>query len=116
MRQKSLLNIQNTLKLMRCVKIYRINQAIASKWIDLELADNDFVALQAMMRSRKDRTGEDDRQLNLTRTQLYRVFNDLEFNTGGRFYGGWWQNIPKQFRRLVTIDGKRLPAPVKNKS
>ena len=106
--KKRLIEYQNTPEIdeMRA-NLHRINQAIASKWIDLELADDDFVALQAMMRSRKDRTGEDDRQLNLTRTQLYRVFNDLEFQTGGRFYGGWWQNIPKQFRRLVTIDGKR---------
>jgi hypothetical protein len=26
-------------------------------------------------------------------------------NLGGRFYGGWWQNIPKGYRRYITING-----------
>jgi len=85
----------------------RINRVIAGKWIDLELSDDGFVALQAQMRARTDTNDKNDRQLDLTRTQLYRVFNDTEFNSGGRFYGGWWQNIPKRYRRLITIDGKR---------
>ena len=87
--------------------LLRINQAISSRWIDLELSDDGFVVMQSLMRPRKNRHNANDRQLNLTKTQLYRVFNDPEFKTGGRFYGGWWQNIPKQFRHLITIDGKR---------
>ena len=31
----------------------RINKAIESRWIDLELSDDGFVAMQAQMRSRK---------------------------------------------------------------
>lgn len=106
--RKKVIKYKNTpeVDVMRS-NLERINRAIASRWIDLELSDDGFVAMQAQMRSRKDRNSEDDRQLNLTKTQLYRVFNDPEFKTGGRFYGGWWQNIPKQFRRLITIDGKR---------
>jgi hypothetical protein len=26
-------------------------------------------------------------------------------NLGGRFYGGWWQNIPKDYRRYISING-----------
>lgn len=106
--RKKLIEYKNTpeVDVMRS-NLERINKAIASRWIDLELSDDGFVTMQAQMRSREDRNTEDDRQLNLTKTQLYRVFNDPEFKTGGRFYGGWWQNIPKQFRRLITIDGKR---------
>ena len=87
--------------------LLRINQAISSRWIDLELSDEGFLILQARMRARDYSFDENDKQLDLTRTQLYRVFNDTGFRTGGRFYGGWWQNIPKEFRRLITIDGKR---------
>ncbi|TPL51612.1 hypothetical protein [Mesorhizobium sp. B2-4-6] len=36
---------------------------------------------------------------------LYRVFNDGSFDHGGRFYGGWWQNVPKEYRRFITING-----------
>jgi hypothetical protein len=106
--RKKLLNYEDTPQTERMrLNLMRINEAIASRWIDLELSDDGFVVMQSLMRSRKDRHNEDDRQLNLTKTQLYRVFNDPKFNTGGRFYGGWWQNIPKQYRHLITIDGKR---------
>ena len=106
--RKKLLNYEDTPQTERMrSNLMRINEAIASRWIDLELSDDGFVVMQSLMRSRKDRHKEGDRQLNLTKTQLYRVFNDPEFKTGGRFYGGWWQNIPKQYRHLITIDGKR---------
>ena len=37
--------------------------------------------------------------------QLHRVFNRNSFSLGGRFYGGWWQNIPSECRRDITING-----------
>ena len=87
--------------------LLRINQAISSRWIDLELSDEGFSALQARMRARDYSFDENDKQLDLTRTQLYRVFNDTGFRTGGRFYGGWWQNIPKEYRSMIIINGSR---------
>src|SRR5262249_2250286 len=39
--------------------------------------------------------------------RLHRVFNQSSFLLGGRFYGGWWQNIPKSYRAHITIDGAR---------
>ncbi|MBP7722303.1 MAG: hypothetical protein KA155_07175 [Alphaproteobacteria bacterium] len=40
------------------------------------------------------------------RTTSYRVFNSARFDTGGRFYGPWWQNCSKEDRRFLTINGK----------
>ena len=37
---------------------------------------------------------------------LYRVFNLGKFDLGGRFYGGWWQGIPKERRNDITIGGR----------
>lgn len=34
----------------------------------------------------------------------YRVFNRGSFELGGRFYGGWWQNIPKDYRPKIFIN------------
>ena len=48
----------------------------------LGMPDEGFVVMQSLMRPRKNRHNADDRQLNLTKTQLYRVFNDPEFKTG----------------------------------
>lgn len=41
---------------------------------------------------------------DLTRRRLYRVFNHGSFDLGGRFYGGWWQNVPSRYRPYITIN------------
>jgi hypothetical protein len=40
------------------------------------------------------------------RNSLHHVFSGGQFDLGGRFYGASWQNIPKQFRQQIMIDGK----------
>ena len=37
---------------------------------------------------------------------VYRVFNNRSWKQGGRFYGGFWQHIPRQYRRHIRIDGE----------
>ena len=38
---------------------------------------------------------DDEKQpIDLTKKMLYRVFNNNDFGQGGRFYRGWWQNVP----------------------
>ena len=34
-----------------------------------------------------------------------RVFNNSSFDEGGRFYGGWWQQCPKEMREYIFIEG-----------
>jgi hypothetical protein len=43
--------------------------------------------------------------VNPQRVQLYRVFNNGMWSYGGRFYGGWWQQLPSETRLTLTIDG-----------
>jgi len=33
-----------------------------------------------------------------------RIFNNSEWDQGGRFYGGWWQRCPKVFREKIVFD------------
>ena len=88
-----------------------INDRIATKWIDLELSREESVDLVTQLAQRNKQhfkeSPDDYRPLMLSKRSLYRVFNDTEFKTGGRFYGGWWQEIPSKFRDRITIDGKR---------
>ncbi len=42
--------------------------------------------------------------VNFSKLQLRRVFNNSSFEQGGRFYGGWWQILPKSYRKYITID------------
>ena len=37
---------------------------------------------------------------------VYRVFNN-SWSKGGRFYGGFWQHIPRDYRRFIRINGER---------
>jgi hypothetical protein len=41
----------------------------------------------------------------LTHTALRRVFSRGSLIKGGRFYGGWWEVIPSEFRPYITING-----------
>lgn len=43
---------------------------------------------------------------DLSAVQLYRVFNNKNWEQGGRFYGGWWQRRPKAERGRILIDGE----------
>ncbi|PCF92718.1 hypothetical protein CPA46_00040 [Sphingopyxis terrae subsp. ummariensis] len=68
--------------------------------IDLEPLADAPSALAAQ--SDDDAPDMADRQ----RRRLYRVFNNDRWDHGGRFYGGWWQQIPSAHRRHLLIDGE----------
>jgi hypothetical protein len=41
---------------------------------------------------------------SLGKSNLYRIFNNGDFEQGGRFYGGWWQHAKRHFRPLITMN------------
>lgn len=83
-------------------RVAELNQYLKHFWIDLKLSDRQWVELS---RGWKDKRGR-YHTLNLTKRRLYRVFHDDELTTGGRFYGGWWQEIPSKFRQNIVVNGK----------
>jgi hypothetical protein len=78
-----------------------INRALLRNWADLQLPDNEFDDVGWLMITDADRL-----PLDLSRRTLYRVFNNGSFKQGGRFYGGWWQSVPRDYRRFITINDK----------
>jgi len=79
-----------------------INNVLLAHWADLELPDDKLRRLGEGM------VADDDRQpLDLSRRTLYRVFNNRSFEQGGRFYGGWWQHVPRVYRPFIRINGER---------
>ena len=83
-------------------RVDRLNEYLKRHWIDLKLTPEQW---DEMSRGWKDKNG-DYHTLNLTKRSLYRVFHDDKLKTGGRFYGGWWQEIPSKFRQNIIVDGK----------
>ena len=49
--------------------------------------------------------GEDPYIGDIAAISLYRSFKG-SWEKGGRLYGGWWINLPKTERSLITIDGE----------
>lgn len=45
--------------------------------------------------------------INFLRVGLRRIFARGSLEKGGRFYDGWWQNVPSKYRPYITIDGKK---------
>ena len=43
--------------------------------------------------------------IDYTRKRLCRIFSG-DFKSGGRFYKGWWQEMPSELRPHITIDGE----------
>lgn len=81
-----------------------INDCLKRHWSDLYLSDDEWVKLQRLLVGNKE---YDYSPIRLHRQTTRRIFNSTSFDIGGRFYGGWWQNIPSAYRGLITIDGKR---------
>ena len=80
-----------------------INSAFTEHWLDLELPLEEWAIFTKGWEDSKGRF----HTLDLTKRHLYRIFHDDNLKTGGRFYGGWWQEIPDKYRKNIIIDGKR---------
>jgi len=80
-----------------------INQHLAITDINLYLSHKEEAELnKRMMAKKKDDEAIEDR-VRYHNKYLYRVFNE-DFKHGGRFYGGFWQQIPSEYRQRITID------------
>ena len=77
----------------------RINDCLIKHWIDLRIKDSEVSKLA-------DRIHQDNSKnpIDLSRRILTRIFANGSFEEGGRFYRGWWQNVPSEYRRYITID------------
>jgi len=78
-----------------------INSSLEKNAIALYIWDEDLKILN-------ERLGRDPkrRPIDFTDKRLRRVFNNGSFQQGGRFYGGWWQNIPKECRKYIRYNYK----------
>jgi len=50
--------------------------------------------------------GSSSVRIDLNNIFTRRIFNNSSWKEGGRFYGGWWQNIPKELRERIIIQDK----------
>lgn len=78
-----------------------INQAYYETNIDVKLTDEQHTLLNIAVRKDPEKSG-----LDVTRKQVRRKFLNCDFGQGGRLTGPFWQYLPRDYRKLITIDGK----------
>lgn len=81
-----------------------INNMIASKFIGLAVFDETIGEINNELAGQLDEEGDGRSILDFSRIRLTRNFNNSSLLEGGRFYNGWWQEIPSRFRRYIRID------------
>ena len=79
-----------------------INKCFARHWPDLRVTNDDYTALQERLRPEQDKS-----PIDFSKRILTRIFSNGRFDHGGRFYRAWWHNVPSEYRKYITIDGKR---------
>jgi hypothetical protein len=89
-----------------------INEHLNKQAICLHLSNPNLKKLILRMSTPKYRSHwhqtvpeKQGRILNFNHVCLRRVFSRGSMERGGRFYGGWWQFIPSDFREFITING-----------
>lgn len=75
-----------------------INECLERDSITLDVPDEELKKINRRL----------NRKIDFTQKYLRRVFNNCSWEQGGRFYGGWWQNIPSEYRHFIRIDGKHV--------
>lgn len=78
-----------------------INQCFARHWADLKIKDLEIEPLSERLLRDKNKN-----PIDLSQRILFRIFSNGSFKEGGRFYRAWWQNVPSEYRKFITLDGK----------
>jgi hypothetical protein len=82
--------------------ISELNSCFLRHWCDLEIRDVEVAKLEERIRTHKTKEPVD-----FSKRSLVRIFTNGSFKQGGRFYRGWWQNVPREYRQYITINEKR---------
>ena len=83
------------------INLREINACFYRHMLDLRIKNIEVEALQERLLSESDKE-----PIDLTNKVLVRIFKNNSFGEGGRFYRGWWQNVPSEYRTFITINSK----------
>jgi hypothetical protein len=100
--QKNLVDYEDdafTDKARKNLKI--INKCFSKHWFDLKIKDEDETELQERLLFDNEKE-----PIDLTKRTLVRIFINNSFEEDGKFYRGWWQNVPSEYRPFITINSK----------
>ena len=82
--------------------LQKINTCFSKHWADLRIKDSEITILESRLNAHEDKF-----PIDLSSRILTRIFSNGSFKEGGRFYRGWWQNVTREYRKHITLDGKK---------
>jgi len=83
----------------------RINANLQSTFINLDVPDATLEELIRRKATDEAERDEPSEPFEFTNRTLRRIFALGGYENGGRFYGGWWQSVPGDYRKFIEIDG-----------
>jgi hypothetical protein len=95
---KKIVQMEKNLKL--------INWALDKAHIDLFITKAEEKKINERITKKAQREKGNIREIQYQDKSLRRIFN-VDFEHGGRFYGGFWQQIPSEYRTRLTIYNSR---------
>ena len=94
--------------------IKAINEYYDSIHIDLCVSNEELIKIRQQMSNKKARAewliSQNDvvlRDINFRDKYIYRKFWTNDYNLHGRYYGGFWQGVPSEWRQRITINNQR---------
>lgn len=81
-----------------------INTTLRNHWADIALPDDELIKHKVAVSGKREE--EASQPFDFAARTVHRVFNNNDWEQGGRFYGAWWISIPSKLRPLILIDGK----------
>lgn len=85
----------------------KINRVLTKHEIKLECTEDTYKNLLKDLKRKASDDPEQVTYIDESSVRLYRIFSEGSFKRGGRFYRGWWQQLPEKYRSFITIDGNR---------
>lgn len=83
------------------------NALLKRTFIDIPKLTEPFI--RTIIKKGKRKGQENVVSIGPDNKHVHRVFNGSEtdnFTKGGRFYGGWWLQVPRGFRKLIYLNDK----------
>jgi hypothetical protein len=87
------------------LNVSAINQFLENNHIGLAVSNAELSIINSQMKDKSINDSTRESYLFFSKKYLQRKFNNSRFDNGGRFYGGWWITIPKEWRKYITING-----------
>jgi hypothetical protein len=85
--------------------LHVINRMLSDHWADLALRETEVRSKLHEIAFIRGKTSA--HPPDFTARTVYRVFNNSDWEQGGRFNGAWWIGCPSPLRPYILIDGKR---------